>query len=479
MNVNFHSPRQKDLLKCIWVACAVFLAAVLLGGSSGVANAAATSAEGYRIGLNFVEAPHLGPIGLAALDEEGQVDSTFYPVQITHAFSSGALEGWTEAATRRAIVLAIEDAYRAVDTGDPTSTLAVQFYEGALSSDAPGRQLNVIFGRNQSMSSGTLGLALFTGAAFSSTSLPNGSDAVAIYVDHLNQLVGVQFTQAAHVINNLAGTAAHEIGHLFDLEHVPADTQEPYAIMSTGSTGLSLVGRLTIRRFETTAGTQAGGHSSASLLLTGIGTVAMTDFNMDGTTDLNGDANILLQNIGRSNALFQEGDSNADHIVDVSADASRLLAALDVDVPALCSASARLNPATGQILVSAHDIRFIELRSKSGALLFDNFQAPGEALSGADSLVTAISDAGTVNLVNYMDLTVSLGPGGILDNFSIGALLPIGFNDIEDLLLRYQTLGQNSNFVQVTLIPEPSRFVFILSAAIGTVPLFRRRMARA
>jgi hypothetical protein len=433
------------------------LTAIVFVGFVAEGYAAPTAAGGYHVGLDFITSSR-SVAGFGGLDGNNQVDDVFHPLQITdpasNAVVQGGLIGWTEVAAQRAVVLTIEDAYRAVETGDPTTTLAVQIHEGALAGGIPGRRLNVVFGSNASVSSSDVGFASF-GAAFSLGSPPNGESAAVILLDHLDQLPGLQFTTADQVINNVAGTAAHEIGHLFGLAHVPAGAHQPYEIMATGSTGLSLPGRLTVRRFGTTPVTQAGGHSSTSLLLSGMGTVAKTDFNMDGGTTVSGDGSLLLGNLGRTDALFQEGDTNGDHRVDVSLDGFMLLRSLADDSVGSGVAEAKYDPMSGQILVSSDGVSAIEFISLTGSFLTDNATA-----TNASELDNAFGDVPIATTINYATFG-ALGVGGVLDNFSIGAVLPIGISDLSTLQLRYLS-GASEVFTGITLLPIPEPTAFSL-----------------
>ena len=465
---------QDDWRRYIGHQQAALLAAVVVA-LFDVAEAAATIAGGYHVGVDFIVASRSVP-GFGGLNELNQVDDMFHPALITdpasNAVTDGGLAGWTEAAAQRAVVLAIEDAYRAVDTGDPTTTLAVQIHEGALSAAGTGRRLNVVFGSNASVSSSDVGFSSLS-AAYTPGSPPNGADAAVILLDHLDLLSGVEFTAADHAINNIAGTAAHEIGHLFNLKHVPAGAQEPHAIMATGNTGLSLPGRLTVRRFEATPGTQAGGHSSASLLLSGIGTVAKTDFNMDGATTISGDGSVLRGNLGMTDALFQEGDTNGDHRVDISIDGFALLRSLAEDSVGLGVAEAKYDPGSGQILVSSDGVSAIEFISSTGSFLMGHAVA-----ANVPALGDAFGDVSTATAINYATFG-ALGVGGVLNDFSIGAVLPMGLTDMSTLQLRYLN-GTNEVFTEITFvgIPEPNGFL-LLSLGIAALVLNQQRSSES
>jgi hypothetical protein len=143
-------------------------------------------------------------------------------------------------------------------------------------------------------------------------------------------LAGVSFTTPESVLNNIAGTTAHEIAHLFDLGHVGASLDDPRPIMATGSgvDPLSPADRLIKRAFTSVIGTQGATESSVSLLLSTIGTVNRSDFDMDGVVNASTDGAIFLANLGQPDRLFAEGDSSGDGLVTASADGALLLASL-------------------------------------------------------------------------------------------------------------------------------------------------------
>src|SRR5262245_3548332 len=123
---------------------AVFIAATFLAAPCVMA-VGPTVTGGYRIGLNFLDAPHESPY-VGWINGSGQPDNTYSPVLITapgsNAVTDGGLAGWTEAAARRAVTLAVEDAYRAVDTGNAGRTLAIAIYGGPIAAAGAGRRLN-------------------------------------------------------------------------------------------------------------------------------------------------------------------------------------------------------------------------------------------------------------------------------------------------------------------------------------------------
>ena len=273
-------------------------------------------AENYLIGMDFLQT--------RTSYSESWNRETLSPFQITdsaNAFvTGGALGGWTETAARHAVTLAVEDLFREVLTGDVSATLDIQVFDGRVPTTLAGRRLNMAVGFGAVLT-GAYGYSGLN-AAFETSSYANDSYAGIVYLNNIDDL-NVTYTQFSQVANAIAGTAAHEIAHLFGLQHVAVGPSQPYPIMATGPTGLTDSQRLTARSFETTPGTQSAGQSSVSVLLAALGTSYTSDFNRSGTVDLD-DASVLLANWGQQAKLMQDGDANHDHLVNLD-DASVLL----------------------------------------------------------------------------------------------------------------------------------------------------------
>jgi hypothetical protein len=285
---------------CVGAGCGVALAGSLTA-SSGTGGP-------FLIGLDFISEPRAS---------DGSFIFGFEPFALanpTNNFSTqGAFAGRTEAEVQRRITLAVEDAFRQSPTSESGTTLAIQIFQGRVPEHLAGRRLNVVLGQSSSEVWTLLGES-FTGAF--DTGLPDDSDVAAVYLDAIDQLglFHVNYDTFESAINAIAGTTAHEIGHLFDAEHVtvaPGDPL-PYPIMAIESTGLPTSARLTQRQFSTTS---PADQPIAELLSENAGVALRGDFNMDGS--VNGiDVGILIANFGRLDALMQEGDANGDHRVD-------------------------------------------------------------------------------------------------------------------------------------------------------------------
>ncbi len=279
--------------------------------------------ESFHIGLDFLETSKeiLGLPQTKTVDGELLVDANYHPFAFTDpsnfAVAQGGLAGWSESKVRESIRFRVEQIYRVAALielgGEVGQTFAINIHNGVVPTSVEGRRLNIVIGSNN--------LATLFGwaqgnAALNESLYPNDSYAAAIFADNLDSLGSdptVLFDQSSDVINNLAGTIAHEIGHLFGLDHQDAGST-PHSVMAVGGTGLQNSMRLTERRFN--------GSSEVDLLAV-LPTVKRGDFNMDGDVDIFqlgglGDAQVLSGNLGiTSNASFSQGDANGDGDVDV------------------------------------------------------------------------------------------------------------------------------------------------------------------
>ncbi len=300
-----------------WLSTLVLLA---MPAAAAVSEAASV---GFHVGLDYLDQEHtyqdpfrtetLGPVWLTDPDAAFVAD--------------GGLAGWSEADARRAVTLATDAIFRAVDVGDPDRTLAIAIHHGRVPTDRPGRRLNTIMGNAEGSHS------FFGVAPLNAWNLPNhfpdDSDAGIVYPDNIARMAEiidypVAFDTSAKVIDAISGITAHEIGHLFDLRHVDRGEEQPFAIMSTGGWGMSGDDWLTRRAFSDEPDTQTDGHSSISYLIDQSATTWRADFTLDGTVGAD-DFEVLAANWGRKDALWHEGDASGNH--QVGADDFELLAA--------------------------------------------------------------------------------------------------------------------------------------------------------
>ena len=247
---------------------------------------------GVHVGLDFIESQ-------LVWEQDYLYWNVIEPFELTSAqgrlVQEGALAGWTEASARCAIALATDDAFRAVDTGDPDTTIAVQVYAGSAPANAAGRRFNLIMGQNSNPDVSYYGYAILNAAA-GEAEFPNGSYVAVVFMDELSDLSAVTFDTADKAVNAIAGTSAHEIGHAFNLAHVANSDSQPYPIMatSTGADPLMDWDRVSVRCFSDRPGTQGASGSSASVLLSTVGVAKRADFDMDDDVDLQDAGQALL-----------------------------------------------------------------------------------------------------------------------------------------------------------------------------------------
>ena len=453
-----HGGRVADIKRLSRIAAGSLIVALAV-----LVQSNAATGENYHIGLQILDEIFVS-IYQGGFDENNNPDGTFTPVLITDPSSNmvmdGGMVGWLEEDVRRAVVLATEDAFRAVDTGDPNTTLRLAIHEGVAPTSIEGRRLNVVFGENEHINGNFLGLTT-TGAAFDPVQFPNDSDPSMVLLNHIDTMSAVTYDTAESFVNSVSGTAAHEIGHLFDLAHVPIGTVQPLELMASGPTGLDNPDRLLVRRFTDTPDSQGTGETSVSKLVDGIGTVHRADFNMDGTVNVYGDAVILVANFLRSDALFQEGDTNGDHLVDILGDGALLVANLPA-ADSVAWAGARYNPATGEVIFGANGPMILSLLSSGGNLV-------GEDVDGTSTFGGLEDYSGGPDSISWLDF------GGFgLDRASAG-LLVAPDTPIEDLTFTYQISGDDPIVGLITLVPEPSSIVLIVLGAAGLWLTRRRR----
>lgn len=389
----------------------------------------------YHIGLDFVTAE-------TDLGERFLTD--MLPYQMTdpgnEMVMEGAFAGRTEDEVQRAIVLAVEDAFRGIDAGTG-QTVAIAIHPQLL--DAGGapnvRKLNVAVGESTWPGFTLYGEALLGAANLGI--IGNGEYAAAVYPDEIDTLPVVYDTFEG-AVNSIAGTTAHEIGHLFETVHQDAGPGPVYPIMSSGIEGLPNEARLTERIFFPTA---------AGTILANAVTVNRTDFNMDGSLDA-ADVGSIVSNWARDDALMQEGDANNDHLVD-GEDVGILLEAWSAD-PGPASAGsvvAEYDTTTGEIIVSVDGVLnwFIEA-------------ADGAAIMTGDPVANLPGSAG--GLVTDNDFRVGESNfGGVFGytDLDLGAVAMPGLAQ-GDLVARWQTgFGSPEQSVEVIVVPEPTGIVLL------------------
>lgn len=286
----------------------------------------------YWVGLDFIDSPTTSPPPFL---------TDFEPFPLTASTNNfvtqGALAGWTEDAAQRAIALAVEDVFRSIDVGDPSSTIRLGVTQGAVPDEFAGQRLNIAMAKPTNT---TTALGVTPRPGDYNDSQASGTIVAAVFLDSVDALGSSTVTYAAAdgAINAITGTAAHEIGHVFGAAHVSTfvGDPQPLPIMATGSTGLLDVHRLSERRFSDTL---PSGSTNVDLLVSNIGTTLRGDFNFDLRVDSE-DLDVLVANWGLTDRLAVEGDANGDHQID-GADAAHLIVNwTDAAPPAAALASA-------------------------------------------------------------------------------------------------------------------------------------------
>jgi hypothetical protein len=295
----------------------VGLAIVLFWVNSFWASPLWATPQAYWVGLDFIDSPVPSP-------QTFFKDFEPFPITATgnHFVTQGGLAGWNEDQARRAVALAVEDVFRALDVGDPWHTLRLGFYLGPVPGSLDGQRLNLVLGQPDG-----------SGTALGETPRPGDYDdplandtvVAATYLNNIDNLAPtfVTYDTALSVINAIAGTTAHEIGHIFGATHVTTSAADPapLPIMASEQDGLPTEARLTERRFSLDLPVEL---SNAELLIQNIGTVLLGDFNLDTEVD-ESDLSLLVDNWGLTNRLNIEGNANGDNWVD-GADAGLLIA---------------------------------------------------------------------------------------------------------------------------------------------------------
>jgi len=305
---------------------------VLLGIIPEQAGAQAT----YRLGLDFIETPVEAPYVFwwpPSNPEPGFFEP--YPITdpSTYFITEGGLAGWTEEQVRRGIALRTEDAFRAIDTGDPDTTVRVAIHLGRVPQSLQGHRFNVAMCESSSPSLTYWGLQ---------AAAPQDGYTAAVYLDEIDDEPSLIYDTAERALNVIVGTTAHEIGHVFvGPAHIPAGDSEPYALMAIESTGLPTWARLTVRRLC---------QQRAVKILAKAGTVNRADFDISGAVDTL-DITTLVAGFGRTDALFQEGDATGDHrvdVMDITALVSGFGIAADPGPPEGGAGTGQYEPRTGE-----------------------------------------------------------------------------------------------------------------------------------
>lgn len=284
----------------------------------------ASSQAGVTVGLYFVE------------DQDEPIDfltipplEPFHfiqPWQMTGADTQfvldGAFETGTEQYVRDAIVSKVREKFYSVPT--PAGyILDIEFLPQKVS--GPG-SVNVLLGKHNIESQQWFGFSMVGGGLGEI----NGETKAAVSIDRIDSGLQADFTGFDDAINAVANVTAHEVGHLFGLEHVWADegatgwqegdvvVSNPYDVMATAPSGLPDSGWLEDNIFTAVPGTQVAGHSSAALLIDTVGLRLVGDVDFDGDVD-NADIGTVIGSFtGSAGAgkTYSDGDMDFDGDVD-------------------------------------------------------------------------------------------------------------------------------------------------------------------
>ncbi|MFW6132713.1 MAG: PEP-CTERM sorting domain-containing protein [Planctomycetota bacterium] len=434
--------------------------------------------EPQHLGLHFLD-ESLDVEALAYSTWNGfewESDPTYHPVELTGAdrqfVQDGGFAGWAEPDARAAITWEVERLFREVDTGDANMTLRVAVYAGPVPVDMPGRRLNAVIGHNETARSTALGKipAPIDGPHYlDRTNWPDDSYTAAVLPVNIDGLSGLEFPTATAAINAVGGTAAHELGHLYDLGHVDAGDSPPYPVMATSGRGLDNEDRAEPRRFI---------DAHAAALVDAIGTVNRADFNMDGNVNIvqpgggQSDLNILLSHVGMTQtALMRHGDADNDQDVDIVEFGGDGVSDFNILISNVTAAADFGDDAAG-----AGDVELV-YDYKTGEVYLENaggfeyvaFGSPGNVLPGGED---ADGLNGAMAMYKDSDQVLYGGVAGNTTEDSVGLML---VTDLEaaDIGVFGQNSGQDAVDGVVTVIPEPA--TMSLLALGGVAALIRRK----
>lgn len=440
-------------------------------------------AETIRIGMHFVE-----PGNEVPLDFLNVLDLSIHRFKhwkMTDPDSSfvrdGAFAGLTEEQVQAEIVRRVREKYYTIPTPE-NMELNIDIVSRPVSGE---NSLNVALGEYNFDSSGD--------AWFGQAELreifddPNGGTMAAIAVDELAKLPG-PFDTPEKAFNAIVNVSAHEIGHLYGLNHVCAVAgctgcaggcavaKNPFDVMATGPTGLPVHGWLENNVFTDVPRTQ-GNLSTVGLLIKNAGLRRIGDTDLDDDVDSSDLTQQLLRWTGdldynAGDRLWRDGDFDHDQDVD-AADLTTTIQhwtvgnaqASDGDTS---SATLAYDPATGDVHMSVDGNRRLAsfvISATSDVIAVDQVQLPWNQDSGLFDAMS--SQIGQYRMDDRRDVR----------SHPLGAFLPDGLSqsDLWDLLDRaaYAWEGGGGGEFRLTLVPEPSA---VLAMIVGlTLAALRHR----
>ena len=457
------------LLAVLWVLgpCAVSRAGVTVG---------LYFVQGQDEPIDFLTIPPLAPFHF------------IQPWQMTGPQTQFVADGAFEAAAEQQVRLAIISEVRSKFYSIPTPAgymLDIDFLPQKAS--GPG-SVNVLLGKHNIASEQWFGYSMVGGGMGDI----NGKIKAAVSIDRIDSMLRVDFTDFDYAVHAVANVTAHEVGHLFGLQHVWADKSapgwqpgyvvvaNPYDVMSTAQSGLPDSGWIQDNIFTTAAGTQPVGSSSVSLLIQQVGLrlVGDTDFDRDVDNADIGKVAGSFTGAGSAGKVYSDGDMDFDGDVD-NADIGRVAGAFTGALAGNLTDSGGIadliyDPATGDVKVDASEaaggiVTSFQLETAAGSF------SPGNYVGTTGGLGGCFKDVGA-DVIADSDLTFA-GFSGIRD---FGNIFPARM-DLAQLEAFLTTavytgaFGSGQQQIDLMLIPEPATLALLGLGDLGMVLGRKRR----